>query len=79
MSNRSDFLRRLTAKERELAEALTQSPTATNLQIADRLGKSRTTVNKQFEHIYGKLAAYLDLSDTVPTTKRQLLISLLNE
>ena len=78
-SNLSDFLQKLSLKEREVVEALQQSPGITNEQIAKRLGKSRSTVESQFERVYDKLVGFLDLSDTVPSTRRQLLINLLNE
>lgn len=78
-SNRADFLSRLSDAERTLVEALAQSPRATNAQIAERLGKARATVETQLESIYAKLHGFLDLSDTVPFSKRQMLISLLGE
>lgn len=78
-SNLGDFLQKLTPKEREVVEAVKQSPGITNEQIAERLGKSRSTVESQLEKVYDKLVGFFDLSDTVPSSKRQLLAQLLNE
>jgi CRISPR-associated protein Csx14 len=73
---RTDFLAKLSPAERAIAEALIQSPTNSNAELAARLGKSQSTVEKQLESIYAKMAGFYDGGESV-VHKRAALVMLL--
>jgi CRISPR-associated Csx14 family protein len=76
MAGKREFVqRRLTAAERELA-ALAATSGLDNAGLADRLGKSRKTVNNQFTRIYEKLHEYLGFRDDAPTDRAVLAAEL---
>ena len=67
--------RRLTPAERELA-TLAATSGLDNAALAERLGKSRKTVNNQLTRIYEKLHEYLGFRDDVPTDRAVLAAEL---
>lgn len=73
---RTDFLTKLSPAETAIAEALIQSPSATNAELAARLGKSQSTVEKQLESIYAKMVGFYDGGESV-VHKRAVLVNLL--
>lgn len=73
---RTDFLAKLSPAERTITEVLTQSPSVSNAELAARLGKSQSTVEKQLESIYAKMVGFYDGGESV-IHKRAALVELL--
>lgn len=73
---RTEFLAKLSRAESVIAEALIQSPSASNAELAARLGKSQSTVEKQLEAIYAKMVGFYDGGERV-VHKRAVLVNLL--
>jgi CRISPR-associated protein Csx14 len=67
--------RKLTPAERELA-ALAAASGLDNAGLAERLGKSRKTVNNQLTRIYEKLHEFLGFRDDIPTDRAVLAAEL---
>lgn len=76
LARKRDFVVRwLTPAERELA-AVAASTGLDNAALAERLGKSRKTVNNQLTSIYDKLHEFLGFRDDVPTDRAVLAAEL---
>ncbi len=73
---RAAFLNRLSLQEHALAETLMQHPYDSTQRLADRMHKSRRTLDAQFQSIYNKMVSFLDFGDAI-TNKRQALLDIL--
>jgi CRISPR-associated protein (TIGR02584 family) len=76
VSHTDQFLAKLTAAERELAELLSRHPYYSNEQLAEVMSKSAKTLENQFREIYAKMVGYFDFGETI-TDKRQALRDIL--
>jgi DNA-binding CsgD family transcriptional regulator len=75
-SLRVNFLNRLTAQERQVADMLAQFPYDTTQTIAEYLHKSPRTVERQLSDIYAKMSDAYDFVDQI-SDKRQALINIM--
>lgn len=73
----ADFLSRLPKKERELAEKLKHYNDASNAELAEMLGKTESTIEKQLTSLYDKMMMFVRNPESV-RHKRQTLLAILN-
>jgi CRISPR-associated protein (TIGR02584 family) len=75
-SRNEQFIAKLTAAERDIAQLLRRHPYASNDQLGQMQNKSGKTIENQLREIYAKMIGFLDFGEMI-TDKRQALLDIL--